>query len=98
MDIVTAIIVISPVLVETLARFQIDPIHYGIIMIVNIECGFLTPPFGLNLFVSMAIVKRSLVDIGKSVLPFILLFLCCLLVLTYVPKLSLLLPELLLRR
>lgn len=98
MDIVTAIIVISPILVETLARYQIDPIHYGIIMIVNIECGFLTPPFGLNLFVSMAIIKRSLVEIGKAVLPFILLFICCLLLLTYVPKISLLLPELLMRR
>jgi C4-dicarboxylate transporter DctM subunit len=98
MDIVTAIIVISPILVETLSRYDIDYIHYGIIMIVNIECGFLTPPFGLNLFVSMAIMKRSLVEIGKAVLPFILLFIGCLLVITYVPKLSTLLPELLLRR
>jgi len=97
MDIVTAIIVISPILVETLNRYDIDFIHYGIIMIVNIECGFLTPPFGLNLFVSMAIMRRSLVEIGKAVLPYILLFIGCLLVITYVPKLSTLLPELLLR-
>jgi C4-dicarboxylate transporter DctM subunit len=97
MDIVTAIIIISPILVETLSRYDIDLIHYGIIMIVNIECGFLTPPFGLNLFVSMAIMKRSLVEIGKSILPFILLFLGCLLVITYVPQLSTLLPKLLLR-
>jgi len=67
-------------------------------MIINIECGFLTPPFGLNLFVSMAIMKRSLVEIGKAVFPYILLFLACLLVITYIPKLSLLLPDLLLRR
>ncbi len=98
MDIVTAIIVISPILVETLNRYDIDYIHYGIIMIVNIECGFLTPPFGLNLFVSMAIMKRSLIEIGKAVLPFILLFIGCLLVITYVPKLSLILPELFLRK
>jgi len=97
MDIVTAIIIISPILVETLTRYDIDFIHYGIIMIVNVECGFLTPPFGLNLFVSMAIMKRSLVEIGKSILPFILLFLGCLLVITYVPQLSTLLPKLLLR-
>jgi len=97
MDIVTAIIVISPILVETLSRYDIDFIHYGIIMIVNIECGFLTPPFGLNLFVSMAIMKRSLVEIGKAILPYILLFLACLLVITYVPQLSTLLPKLLLR-
>jgi C4-dicarboxylate transporter DctM subunit len=66
-------------------------------MIVNIECGFLTPPFGLNLFVSMAIMKRSLVDVGKAILPFILLFISCLLVLTYVPQISTFLPKLLLR-
>lgn len=97
MDIVTAIIIISPILVETLRQYDIDFIHYGIIMIVNIECGFLTPPFGLNLFVSMAIMKRSLVDVGKAILPFILLFLGCLLVLTYVPQISTFLPKLLLR-
>ena len=98
MDIVTAIIVISPILIETLNRYEINYIHYGIIMIVNIECGFLTPPFGMNLFVSMAIMKKSLIEIGRAVLPFILLFLFCLLVITYVPKLSLFLPELLLGR
>lgn len=97
MDIVTAIVIISPILVETLGRYDIDLIHYGIIMIVNVECGFLTPPFGLNLFVSMAIMRRSLVEIGRAILPFILIFLACLLVITYVPKLSTLLPELLLR-
>ena len=97
MDIVTAIIIISPILVETLRQYDIDFIHYGIIMIVNVECGFLTPPFGLNLFVSMAIMKRSLVDVGKAILPFILLFLGCLLVLTYVPQISTFLPKLLLR-
>lgn len=97
MDIVTAIVIVSPILIETLQRYQIDYIHYGIIMIVNIECGFLTPPFGLNLFVSMAIMKKSLIEIGRAVLPFILLFLICLLVITYVPKLSLFLPELLLK-
>jgi len=97
MDIVTAIVVISPILAETLNRYGIDYIHYGIIMIVNIELGFLTPPFGLNLFVSMAVMRRSLVEISRAALPFILLFLACLLVITYVPKLSTLLPELFLR-
>jgi C4-dicarboxylate transporter, DctM subunit len=97
MDIVTAIIIISPVLAETLTRYDIDFIHYGIIMIVNIECGFLTPPFGLNLFVSMAIMRRSLIEIGKAVLPYIILFVACLLVITYVPQISTLLPKLLLR-
>jgi len=98
MDIVTAVIVISPVLVETLSRYDINYIHFGIIMIINIECGFLTPPFGLNLFVSMAIMRRSLVEIGRAILPYIAIFIGCLLVLTYVPKLSLILPEIFLKR
>lgn len=97
MDIVTAIIVISPILIETLSRLDIDYVHYGIIMIVNIECGFLTPPFGLNLFVSMALTKKSLVEVGRAVLPFIAIFIACLLVITYVPQITLLLPKLFLR-
>lgn len=97
MDIVTAIIVISPILIEALNRYEIDFIHYGIIMIVNIEAGFLTPPFGLNLFVSMALAGKPLVEVIKAVWPFILIFLFCLLTITFVPKISLFLPELLLR-
>jgi len=97
MDIVTAIIVISPILIETLNRYDIDYIHYGIIMIVNIEAGFMTPPFGLNLFVSMAIAKRSLIEVSKAILPFMILFLGCLLAITYIPEISLLLPKFLLR-
>lgn len=97
MDIVTAIIVISPILIETLNRYDIDYIHYGIIMIVNIEAGFMTPPFGLNLFVSMAIAKKSLIEVSKAILPFMILFFCCLLAITYIPDISLLLPKLFLR-
>jgi len=98
MDIVTAVIVISPVLVDTLTRYDINFVHFGIIMIINIECGFLTPPFGLNLFVSMAIIRKTLVEVAKAILPFIALFIGCLLTVTYLPKISLLLPELLLKR
>lgn len=98
MDIVTAIIVISPILAETLKVYDIDFVHYGIIMIINIECGFLTPPFGLNLFVSMAIMRKSLIEIGKAVAPYLLLFIFCLLVLTYIPQISTFLPDLLLRK
>lgn len=98
MDIVTAVIVISPILLETLRMFNIDPVHFGIVMIVNIECGFLTPPFGLNLFVSMAIMKKTLVEVSRMIIPFLILFILCLFTLTYVPKISLLLPELFMRK
>ena len=59
MDIVSAIIVISPILAVALLKYDINLIHYGIMMIVNIELGFLTFPFGLNLFVSMGITGKS---------------------------------------
>ncbi|MCS7281108.1 MAG: TRAP transporter large permease [Desulfobacterota bacterium] len=98
MDIVTAVIVISPILLETLKAFNIDPVHFGIVMIVNIECGFLTPPFGLNLFVSMAIMKKSLVEVSKMVFPYLLIFIGCLFVMTYIPQISLLLPEVFMRK
>lgn len=96
MDIVSAILVLSPILLVTLQQFDIDLIHYGIMMIVNIELGFLTFPFGLNLFVAMGITRKSLVEVGKAVLPFLILLFACLLVVTYVPWLSTVLPFLLL--
>jgi len=94
MDIVSAIIVISPILVVALQKFNIDLIHYGIIMIVNIELGFLTFPFGLNLFVAMGITGKSLTQIGKAVMPFLILMIGALLLITYIPEISLYLPRL----
>lgn len=95
MDIVSAIIVISPILLIALEKFDIDLIHYGIIMIVNIELGFLTFPFGLNLFVAMGITGKSLTQIGKAVFPFLILLLIGLFLITYIPAISLWLPNLL---
>jgi len=96
MDIVSAIIIISPILMVALEEFDINLIHYGIIMIVNIEFGFLTFPFGLNLFVTMGITGKSLTEIGKAVLPFLFLLLIGLFLITYIPEISLWLPRLLL--
>jgi C4-dicarboxylate transporter DctM subunit len=95
MDIVSAIIVISPILAVALQQLDIDLIHYGIIMIVNIELGFLTFPFGLNLFVAMGITGKPLTQIGRAVLPFLILLLIGLLMITYIPAISLWLPSVL---
>ncbi|MFK5953130.1 MAG: TRAP transporter large permease subunit [Desulfobacterium sp.] len=95
MDIVSAIIVISPILMLALQAFDIDLIHYGIIMIVNIELGFLTFPFGLNLFVAMGITGKSLTRVGRAVFPFLLILLVGLLLITYIPSISMFLPGLL---
>ncbi len=95
MDDVSAMIILSPLFADTLQRFQIDLIHYGIIMVLVIEFGFLTPPFGLNLFVTMGLTGNSLSSVARSTLPFLLLLLAAVLVITFVPQLSLLLPGLL---
>jgi C4-dicarboxylate transporter, DctM subunit len=94
MDIVSAIIVISPILVVALEKMDIDLIHYGIIMIVNIEMGFLTFPFGLNLFVAMGVTGKSLIEVGRAVIPFMLVMLVGLALITYMPWISTYLPNL----
>ncbi len=93
MDIVSAILVLSPILFVTLQKFDIDLIHFAIMMIVNVEFGFLTFPFGLNLFVSMGITGKSLTEVAKAVMPFLFLLLLCLMLITYIPSISTFLPR-----
>jgi C4-dicarboxylate transporter DctM subunit len=93
MDIVSAILVLSPILYVTLQQFNIDLIHFAIMMIVNVEFGFLTFPFGLNLFVSMGLTGKPLTEVAKAVMPFLILLLFCLLAITFIPWLSLVLPN-----
>jgi C4-dicarboxylate transporter DctM subunit len=97
MDDVSAMIILSPLFVDTLDRFGIDLVHYGIVMVLVIEFGFLTPPFGLNLFVTMGLTKEPLTDIAKAVTPFLLLLVFCVLLVTFIPQISLFLPEVFLR-
>jgi C4-dicarboxylate transporter DctM subunit len=97
MENVSAMLILSPLFVETLNRFGIDYIHYGIIMVMVIEFGFLTPPFGLNLFVAMGLTDKSLMEVSSGVLPFLLLLVACLMLVTFVPAISLFLPETFLR-
>ncbi len=97
MENVSAMLILSPLFVETLNRFGIDYVHYGIIMVLVIEFGFLTPPFGLNLFVAMGLTDKSLMEVSRGVLPFLFLLLICLFVVTFVPQISLYLPQTFLR-
>ncbi len=97
MDNVSAMLILSPLFVETLRRFNIDLIHYGIIMVLVIEYGFLTPPFGLNIFVAMGLTRKSLVEVSKGVWPFLILLLFCLMLVTFIPEISLFLPKTFLR-
>ena len=66
----------------------VDPIHFGIIMCVNLAIGFVTPPMGANLFVASNLSKVSVFDIARKAVPFILAFLIALLLITFVPQIS----------
>jgi C4-dicarboxylate transporter DctM subunit len=93
MDIVSAMLVLGPVFMPILLKFGIDPIHFGIIMVVNIEVAFLTPPFGVNLFVASGISGKGMVEVARSVVPYLLLIYGVLLLITYVPWISLVLTR-----
>ncbi len=92
MDDVSAMLILAPLFLETLNRYGIDLVHFGIVMVLNIQMGMLTPPFGLNLFVASGITKQPMVKIAMGVLPFLAIMLVCLMLVTYIPWISLALP------
>ena len=84
-----AIIVLAPILAPVAMHFGIDPVHFGMIMVVNLAMGMITPPFGVNLFAACTVARISLDRMIKDLLPFVLVILVCLIIITYVPVLSL---------
>ncbi|HEY2928730.1 TRAP transporter large permease [Piscinibacter sp.] len=89
-----AIIVLAPILVPVARHFGIDPVHFGTIMVVNLALGMITPPFGVNLFAACTVARVSLDQIVRHLLPFVLVILGCLMLITYVPQISLALRDL----
>ncbi len=92
------VIILTPMFLPVIKAAGIDPIHFGIVFVVNCEIGYLTPPLGTSLFVAMGIADTTLGAIAKAVLPFIVTMLLCILVLSYFPSISLVLPNLILGR
>ena len=84
-----SIIVLAPILAPVAQRFGIDPVHFGLIMVVNLALGMITPPFGVNLFAACTVARISLDRMIKDLVPFVLVVLACLMIITYVPSLSL---------
>jgi C4-dicarboxylate transporter, DctM subunit len=84
-----AIIVLAPILAPVAVHFGVDPVHFGLIMVVNLALGMITPPFGVNLFAACTVARISLDRIIGHLVPFVLVVLGCLMVITYVPALSL---------
>lgn len=89
MDIFSAIIVIVPLITPIALKYGVNPIHLAMIFLTNLEIGYLTPPVGLNLFISSFRFRRPVVDLYRISLPFILLLIIALLLITYIPWLSL---------
>jgi C4-dicarboxylate transporter DctM subunit len=88
-DSITAIIILAPMLLAALLPFGIDPVHFGIIMTINLAVGFVTPPVAANLFVASGMTGIPIEKIAKVAFPFIIVLFICLLLITYIPVLSL---------
>ena len=89
LDTVPAIIVMAPMLLPTIIHFGISPVHFGVIMAVNLSFGLCTPPYGCNLFVGAAVAKIKMESMFKYIIPFFVVAVVLLMIITYVPVLSL---------
>ena len=89
------ILILAPILFPIATQLGIDPVHLGIIMVVNLEIGMVTPPIGLNLFVTAGITNMSIGRVMRAASPWLILLLTFLVIVTYVPEISLWLPKLL---
>lgn len=94
METIALIIILTPILLPIATQVGIDPIHFGVIMTVNLAIGFCTPPLGANLFIATSIADVKLEDLIKKIIPFLFSMIISLMLVTYIPALSLWLPSL----
>jgi len=94
MDTTPAMLVLAPILLPVALSLGLSPIHFGIIMVVNLSIGFITPPLGVNLFVACRIGDSKLETVVRGIVPFVIVNLVCLALITYMPKISLFFPQL----
>lgn len=89
MDTTPAILILTPILMPIAVGVGMNPIHFGVMMVVNLAIGFVTPPIGVNLFVASSLTQIPVVDIAKKAMPLIICFLAALLLITFIPQISL---------
>ncbi len=89
LDTASSILVLSPLLVPIAKAIGVDPVHFGVILVMNLSIGTFTPPFGINIFVGQAVFKAQLSSIYPGLVPFIAIAVAALMVVTYIPALSL---------
>lgn len=87
-DNISSTIILTPILLPIMQSFGMDPVHFGIVMTVNLAIGFITPPYGVNLFYGSAIGKVSIEELSKKILPFIGAMILCLLLITFCEPIS----------
>ena len=89
MDTTPAILILSPILLPIVQHVGMNPIHFGVMMIVNLAVGFVTPPVGVNLFVASSLTNVPMMQIAKKAMPMIGYFLLALLLIAFIPAISL---------
>ncbi|MEN8190828.1 MAG: TRAP transporter large permease subunit [Thermodesulfobacteriota bacterium] len=94
MDIISATLILTPIFLPLLSKFGIDTMHFGLLMTINLGIGYCTPPLGVSLYITGATVDRNIVYVSRAVMPFLLIQIAILLLLTFWPDIVLLLPKL----
>jgi tripartite ATP-independent transporter DctM subunit len=89
MDIFSAIIVVVPLIIPIAEQFQVNPLHLAIVFLTNLEIGYITPPVGINLFISSFRFNRPVLELYKVSIPYLIIMLCALIIITYIPWLTL---------
>ncbi|MCC8185717.1 TRAP transporter large permease [Cloacibacillus porcorum] len=90
-----AIMILAPLIFLPMVKLGVDPVHLGVVLVTNLSIGMFTPPFGLNLFVARSVTGLSLGEIYRSVLPFIVISIIALIIITYIPAVSMIFVSLL---
>ncbi|MFT4853842.1 MAG: C4-dicarboxylate transporter DctM subunit, partial [Bacteroidia bacterium] len=89
LDIFSALVIMIPLIVPMALRFGVDPVHLGIIFLANMQIGYFTPPIGMNLFIASYRFNRPITELYRATLPFMAVLIVALLIITYVPAVSL---------
>ena len=97
METTASLIILTPILLPLAVKVGIDPIHFGLVMVLNLVIGLITPPLGVCLFVACGIAKITLEQIAKAILPFLIAAIAVLFIVTYIPELSLWIPRMVIK-
>lgn len=95
MDTTPAMMILAPILLPVAQSFGVDPIHFGMIMVVTLAVGFITPPLGVNLFVAARVGNTTLEEVCSGIIKFVIIMVVDVLIITFVPQISMLLPHIL---